>query len=268
MRRIFFLRFHQFGPSVIRRKHSRLILKFVRVASVRLVSHHFLPASRRAPASAAPAAKSAKSSSSSPASRSVPKPASVPPATPRSTAGGISHHPEQEPQQAAPAGSSSTQSASSRSAAQKRKQKKQSHEEPEEPASAALAAMPDPPHRRLAAQCDICIVGDVLCQLPCADFHRVAIIALPEIRHHGAPRVPGARIINDRLEAVANLDAILAVIGRQQQKYTAIVFFAADAKLLEEVDRVILDAFSFQRTYCHDSHLRAGLLFQFGAQCF
>ena len=102
--------------------------------------------------------------------------------------------------------------------------------------------------------------------MPRRRFHRVAVIALPQKRDHSAARVACARIINDRFEAVADFDAVLAVIGRQQQKNAAIVFFASDSQLLIKVHGVRVDAFSIQRADRHDSHLRPGFLLKFRAQ--
>ena len=128
--------------------------------------------------------------------------------------------------------------------------------------------MPHLPHRRLTAQGDIRIVSDVLCQLPRGGFNGVAVIALPQKRHHRTARVARARIIDHRFEAVTHLDAVLAIIRRHQQQNAAIVFLASDSKLPEEIDRIIFDALPIQRTNRNDGELRACFLFEFRAEGF
>src|SRR5437867_666592 len=75
------------------------------------------------------------------------------------------------------------------------------------------------PHssRRLTGQCHPRIVRQVLCQPPCGNLCCLAVVALPEEWHHRTTRITRPRIIDHRLEPVAHFNAILVLMGSDQQ---------------------------------------------------
>ena len=80
--------------------------------------------------------------------------------------------------------------------------------------------------------------------------------------------VAGASVVDDGLKAVANFGPIFMLDRRDEEKYAAIGFFVADAKLLEEFVAIFLDGFAFKRANGDDGHLRAGFLLELGAEIF
>src|SRR4029077_2032036 len=97
------------------------------------------------------------------------------------------------------------------------KENKQAKNDPKYGESDAPSAILISRRRRLAAQRYARIVGDVFCQLPRSDLGRLAVIALPEVGHHGAAGVSHARVIDHRLEPVADFDAIFALGWSDEQ---------------------------------------------------
>src|SRR5437016_4757388 len=60
-------------------------------------------------------------------------------------------------------------------------------------------------------------VGQVLCQPPRGNLCCLAVVALPEEWHHRTTRITRPRIIDHRLEPVAHFNAILVLMGSDQQ---------------------------------------------------
>ena len=112
------------------------------------------------------------------------------------------------------------------------------------------------------------IGGDVFGELPSGNFDSGAVISLAEKGNHGAASVTRARVVDDGLETVADFGPIFAFRWCDQEEDAAIVFFAADAELFEELVAVLLDSFPFERAHRDDGHLRAGFLFELGAEIF
>src|SRR5580765_6304388 len=91
------------------------------------------------------------------------------------------------------------------------------------------------------------IIGDVFGELPSGGFDAAAVISLAKKWNHGAACITGARVIDDRLETVADFGPIFALGGRDEKQDAEIFFFAADAELLEEFVAVLFDGFAFER---------------------
>jgi len=91
---------------------------------------------------------------------------------------------------------------------------------------------------------------------------------LPQEGNHGAASIASARIVDDGFKAVADFDAVLAVVGSYQQQNAGGVFFCANTEMFEQIHRVIFDRPIVERADGDDGHLCAGFLLQFGAQSF
>lgn len=115
---------------------------------------------------------------------------------------------------------------------------------------------------------DASISGDVSGELPGACFDTGAVISLAEERDHSPAGVTGAGVVDDGLEAVADFCPIFVFERGDEKENAAIVFFAADADLLEEFVAVLLDGFAFERADGDDGHLRAGFLLELGTETF
>ena len=89
--------------------------------------------------------------------------------------------------------------------------------------------MLDLTHRGLAAEGDTAIIGDIFGELPCGDFYGATKITAAQQRNHGTPGIPGARIIDNRLQAVTHFNPVFALVGRHQKEEAAIVLLAPDA---------------------------------------
>jgi hypothetical protein len=89
---------------------------------------------------------------------------------------------------------------------------------------------------------------------------------LAEKGNHGAACIACARVVDDRFEAVANFDAVLAIVGREQEQNPGIVFFCADTEMFEDIDGVVFYRTIVERPDGNDGELRARFLLQFGAQ--
>ncbi len=66
---------------------------------------------------------------------------------------------------------------------------------------------------RLSAQGNASIIGNVPRQLAGGNLRGLAEITLAEEGYHCAAGVPGAGIVDDRLEAVADFYAVFALVG-------------------------------------------------------
>jgi len=121
---------------------------------------------------------------------------------------------------------------------------------------------------RLAGECDALIVGDVFCQLPRGDFDCQSVIILPEEWNHGAPGIAGSRVVDNRFDAVAGFDSVFAVVGSEEEQNAGTFFFGADAQVFEKIDGVIFHRAVVEGFDGDDGHLRAGFLFEFGAERF
>lgn len=124
------------------------------------------------------------------------------------------------------------------------------------------------PRGRHPRKSNSAVCRNVVRKVPGGGEDGVAVIVLAKKRHHRATCVSGPGVIDDGFEAIAHLDAIFMFVGGEQEKYAAIVLFAADAKLFVKIDGILLDAFAFERVHGHDGHLRAGFLLEFGAEIF
>src|SRR5713226_9249380 len=87
-------------------------------------------------------------------------------------------------------------------------------------------------HWRGAGERNAAVVGNVLGQLPGSGEDGSIVIGAAEKRHHGAPRIARTRVIDYRLEAIADFDAIFVFVGREQQQHTAIVLLSTTPNCL------------------------------------
>ena len=122
--------------------------------------------------------------------------------------------------------------------------------------------------RRSARESDTFVVGNVLGQLPGGDFDSGADIVLSEEGNHRTTGVARAGIINDGLDAVADFDAIFAIVGSEEQENAGVLLFCADSEMFEEIDGVIFDGATIERANRNNGELSAGFLFKLGAERF
>lgn len=127
---------------------------------------------------------------------------------------------------------------------------------------------PDGLRGRRFGKSDAPVGSDVTGKLTGAGINARAVVALSEKRNHCAAGVACAGIVDDRLETIANFGPILVFERRYEQEDAAIVFFVADAELLEEFVAELLDGLSFEGADGNDCHLRAGFLLELGAEIF
>src|SRR5579863_6613831 len=126
----------------------------------------------------------------------------------------------------------------------------------------------DAARRRIAGERDAFVVGNIFCELPRGDFDGRAVIVLPEKGNHGAAGIACTRVINYWFQAVADFDAVLAIVGSEQQEHAGVVLFCAYAEMFEEIDGVVFDGAIVERADGDDGELRAGFLLEFGAKRF
>jgi hypothetical protein len=119
---------------------------------------------------------------------------------------------------------------------------------------------------RRPGESDTFVVGNVLGQLPGSDFDGGAEVVLAKERNHRAANVAHASVINDRFEAIAYLDAIFAVVGREEQEDAGVLLFCPYAEVFEEIDGIVFDGAIIERTHGDDGELRGGFLVEFGAE--
>jgi hypothetical protein len=112
------------------------------------------------------------------------------------------------------------------------------------------------------------IVSNIFCELPSGDFNRRSVIILSEKGNHSTASIAGASVIDDWFNAVADFYSIFAIVGSDEKQDAGIFFFGASAKVPEEIDGVIFDWTIVERFDGDDGHLRAGFLFELGAECF
>src|SRR5208337_2704918 len=112
------------------------------------------------------------------------------------------------------------------------------------------------------------VIGNVLCQLPGRYADAAAVVALPEIGHQQAPGISRAGIVDHWLEAVANLYPVLPLVRRHEQHHTVVLLLLANAKLFEQIARILLNLFAVERLHRDNGHLRPGFLFKFRAHGF
>ena len=111
---------------------------------------------------------------------------------------------------------------------------------------------------RLAFDGDALGFRDALAELLRRGQQRSAIVSLPQDRPDAAQNAAGVSIRNDRFQPVADLDAILVVLDRQQHQQAFVGSLFADAPFLEQADGDVLDRLVFERIHRDDGELRAG----------
>src|SRR5689334_7787721 len=120
---------------------------------------------------------------------------------------------------------------------------------------------------RRARQLDVAVGGDEIGGSTRPKIDGGAVIVLPQQRYHLATDVPGARVVDDQLQAVADFEAIAVLARRNQQQHAPIVF-ATNAEVFKEFDRVVFDGPAIERADGHDGDLRSRLGFDFGGERF
>src|SRR6266849_9080788 len=234
--------------------------QFLHVAhSVVTRPHATLPASRGAASSAAAAAKAPKSSAARKAARAAAEPSTAAP----TAAAHASEHRPNPPTAAAP---SPAAYASFPRARNREDDPNQKQYPPKANRKRAIATLANRPRWRLARQRDTAIIGDIFRQHPRGCLDGGAVIGLAQKWNHGAPGISCARVIDNRLQAVADFDAVFVLVGCYKKQHTAIVAFAADPKLLVQIHAIVFDAFTVQRFHRDNRDLRASFLLDFIAK--
>src|SRR5687768_358964 len=86
------------------------------------------------------------------------------------------------------------------------------------------------------------LVRDALNEPRRARQHASGVVAATEFGQHLLPdHVAGVPVIDELLERVADFDAHLALVARHQHEQAVVRALLADARLLEQPDRVIFD---------------------------
>ena len=96
--------------------------------------------------------------------------------------------------------------------------------------------------------------------------HRSVVIPFAQVRHSLAQEPTDFAIREDRLEAIANLDAVLAVVNCEQNQNSTRGLFRPNSPLRRKSDRIIFDGPAFQRLDSDDRNLRLCLLIHLGAK--
>lgn len=220
-----------------------------------------LPTAAGAAASTTPAAKTAKSSAASTAAGAAAESAST-------TEHATDHGADPPAAASSAASSAATGGASRHGPDDMNDEENKDKDGPKGERSGIVIPRADRRGRGRSGKRYAAIIGDVFGELPSGGFDAAAVISLAEKWNHSAASITGARVIDNRLEAVADFGPIFALGGRDKQQDAEIFFFAADAELLEEIVAVLFDGFAFERADRDDGHLRAGFLFELGAEIF
>jgi len=114
--------------------------------------------------------------------------------------------------------------------------------------------------RGRASKSDAFIVGDVLGDLPSGGRDTSAVVTLAEVRSHQAASITGASIINNGFEAVADFDAVAAIVGSDKKQGAAVVLFGAYTELLIQPGGIGVDVVAVEGFDSDDSQLRAGFV--------
>ena len=90
--------------------------------------------------------------------------------------------------------------------------------------------------------------------------YRAVVVILPEQRDRLAAKASDLAVGQNRLQAVADFDAVLPVLHRQQDQDSVVGGLAADAPLLVQGDGVALDVRTVQGIHRDDGDLRVRFL--------
>ncbi len=86
------------------------------------------------------------------------------------------------------------------------------------------------------------------------------VVILPQQRDRFAAKASDLAIGQDRLQPVADFDAVFAVLHRQQDQHSVVRGFAANAPLLVQGDGVALNVCTVEGIYGDHGNLRMGFL--------
>jgi hypothetical protein len=95
--------------------------------------------------------------------------------------------------------------------------------------------------------------------------HCAAVVALLQEGNGFAPKAADFAVRQNRLQAVANFDAVFPVLHSEENQNSVIGGFAADAPLLVQVDGVVLNFRTVQGIDGHNRDLRVRFLFDLQA---
>lgn len=95
-----------------------------------------------------------------------------------------------------------------------------------------------------------------------------AVVADSELRDGFAPKIADESIGENRLQAVADFNAVFALSGSDEDEHAAIFLLRANSPARRKVYRVFVDGFAFERTDGNDGDLRLGFFVQFAANIF
>ena len=118
---------------------------------------------------------------------------------------------------------------------------------------------------RGAGKSDALVVGNIFRELPGGSGDSAVVVATAEEGNHEAAGVTGTRVVDHRLGAVADFDAVFAVVGRNEKKDAFAGFFGADAELFVEVRGISFDIVAIKGFHGDDGHLGAGFLLELQA---
>ncbi len=90
--------------------------------------------------------------------------------------------------------------------------------------------------------------------------HGAVVVVLPQQRDSLAADASDLAVGQDRLQSVADFDAVFVVLHREQDQDAVVRGFVSDTPLLVEGDRVALDVCTVESVYCDDGDLRLGFL--------
>jgi hypothetical protein len=106
------------------------------------------------------------------------------------------------------------------------------------------------------------ILRDDVCHSRRHQRNRALVVVLPEQRDRLAANASHFSVGQDRLQSVADFDAVSVVLRRQEDQDSMVCSFAADAPLLVQGDGIAFYVGSVQRIYCDYSGLSMRFLIE------
>jgi len=98
---------------------------------------------------------------------------------------------------------------------------------------------------------------DALPKLLRRGHQSAAIVFLPQDRPDAAQNASSVAVGNDRFQPIADLDAVLAVLDREQYQQAFVRTLLTDAPFLEQAYGDVFDGLIFETIHGDDGELRA-----------
>ena len=114
--------------------------------------------------------------------------------------------------------------------------------------------------RAIAGQFDAGILRDDVGDPRSHQRYGAVVVILPQQRDRLAAKASDLAISQDRLQPVADFDAVFVVLHRQQDQDSVVRGFAADSPLLVQGDGVALNVGAVERIYGDHGNLRVRFL--------